>query len=342
MASTIWSRVPLSTVLLVGVGALGARAGRQLGATPGIDRILVADRRADRAEALRKFLGSKASTVEWSARRPLPPGVDAVASALPAGDDVPLVIAAIESGVPIATSGDNQESIATLLRLNDEAIANGVAVLAGCGLAPGLSDVLAAHAATLLDSVDEIHVSRAGVAGPDSEASMRRLHNERPLEVIGGAMSEVRRRSTHELIWFPEPVGDKECELIGAGVALLHKSFPSTDRITMRSVEPESRSTAWFRRNDPGGNWGATRVEVWGRIGKSSVPVIYGAVGRTATIGGAVLGVATALLAGAVPEIGGAQPGVSGLAGCVVPEAFLAELDRRGITAAKFEGVPVA
>jgi len=332
----------MSTVLLVGVGALGARAGRQLGATRGIDRILVADRRADRAEALRKFLGAKAETVEWSARRPLPPGVDAVACALPAGDDVPLVIAALESGVPIATSGDNQESIATLLRLNDEALASGVAVLAGCGLAPGLSDVLAAHAATLLDTVDEIHISRAGVAGPDSEASMRRLHSERPHEVIGGALSEVRRRSTHELIWFPEPVGDKECELIGAGVALLHKSFPSADRITVRAVEPEPRSTGWFRRNDPGDNWGATRVEVWGRIGNARVPVIYGSVGRTATIGGAVLGVATALLVGALPEIGGAQPGVSGLAGCVVPEAFLAELDRRGISAAKFEGVPVA
>ncbi|CAB4946012.1 unannotated protein [freshwater metagenome] len=332
----------MSTVLLVGVGALGARAGRQLGATRGIDRILVADRRPDRAEALRKFLGAKAETVEWSARRPLPPGVDAVACALPAGDDVPLVIAALESGVPIATSGDNQESIATLLRLNYEALASGVAVLAGCGLAPGLSDVLAAHAATLLDTVDEIHVSRAGVAGPDSEASMRRLHSERPTEVIGGVMSEVRRRSTHELIWFPEPVGDKECELIGAGVGLLHKSFPSADRITMRAVEPEPRSTGWFRRNDPGDNWGATRVEVWGRIGNARVPVIYGSVGRTATIGGAVLGVATALLVGALPEIGGAQPGVSGLAGCVVPEAFLAELDRRGITAAKFEGVPVA
>ena len=195
--------------MLVGVGALGARAGLQLGATPGIDRILVADRRADRAEALRKFLGAKAETVEWSARRPLPPGVDAVACALPAGDDVPLVIAALESGVPIATSGDNQESIATLLRLNDEALASGVAVLAGCGLAPGLSDVLAAHAATLLDSVDEIHVSRAGVAGPGSEASMRRLHSERPTEVIGGVISEGRRRITPGLIWFPEPACDK-------------------------------------------------------------------------------------------------------------------------------------
>ena len=342
MAPTIWPSVPLKTILLVGAGALGARAGRQLGATPGIDRIFIADRRADRAEALRKFLGSKAATVEWSARRPLPSGVDAVACALPAGDDVPLVIAAVEAGVPIATSGDDQESIATLLRLNDDALTAGVAVIAGCGLAPGFSDVLAAHAARLLDSVDEIHIARAGVAGPDSEASIRRLHSERPQEVLGGALTEVRRRSTHELIWFPEPVGDKECELIGAGIALLHKSFPSASRITMRAVEPESRSTGWLRRNDPGGTWGATRVEVWGRIGTARVPVIYGAVGRTATLGGAVLGIASALLVGAMPEIGSPAPGVGGLASCVAPAMFLAELERRGITASKFEGVPVA
>ena len=342
MAPTIRSSLPVTTVLLVGVGALGARAGRQLGATPGIDRILVADRRADRAEALRKFLGSKATTVEWSAGMALPSGVDGVACALPAGEDVPLVLAALEARVPIATSGDDQESIATILGLNAKAMASGVAVIAGCGLAPGLSDVLAAHAATLLDSVDEIHISRAGVAGPDSEASLRRLHSERPQQVIAGALSEVRRRTTHELIWFPEPVGDKECDLIGAGVALLHKSFPSASRITMRAVEPESRGTGWLRRNDPGGNWGATRVEVWGRIGNARVPVIYGAVGRTATVGGAVLGVATASLVGLLPEVGCPQPGVSGLAGAVVPEAFLAELNRRGISAAKFEGVPVA
>ena len=47
-------------------------------------------------------------------------------------------------------------------------IASGVTVAIGCGLAPGLTDVLAGHAAALFESVDEIRVARTGWAGPAS------------------------------------------------------------------------------------------------------------------------------------------------------------------------------
>jgi len=154
----------VTSVLLVGVGAVGDRAGRQLAQTPGIDRILIADRRRERAEGLRRHIGARATVVEWRPRDRLPGPVDVVACALPPGDDVPLVLAALDAATPVATSGDEHDGIATLLRLDGEARARGVTVLAGCGLAPGLSDVLAAHAASLLDSVDEIHVARAGIA----------------------------------------------------------------------------------------------------------------------------------------------------------------------------------
>lgn len=331
----------MTTVLVVGAGAIGTRAGRELGSVPGIERFLVADRRRERADALRRHLGPRAEVVEWSPRRALPVGVDAVACALPAEDDVPLVLAALEAGVPVATSGDDQDGIATLLRLDEEARAAGVPVLVGCGLAPGLSDVLAAHAASLLDVVDEIHVARAGIAGAKSEASMRRTHGERPIEVRDGEVLEVRRRTTHELVHFPDPVGAQECELIGAGIELLHRAFPEAGRITARAVEPPPRTRGWLRRDDPGGRWGATRVEVWGRIGEACEPVVYGAVGRTATVGGTVLAVATAALAGVMPSVAGARAGVQGLGGGVESGAFLAELARRGVHAARFEGVPV-
>jgi predicted dinucleotide-utilizing enzyme len=332
----------VTSVLIVGVGAIGNRAGRVLADTQGFDRILIADRRRERAEAMRRHVGARASVVEWSPRRPIPDGVDVIACALPPGDDVPLVLAALDAGVPVATSGDEHDGIATLLRLDGEARDRGVTVLAGCGLAPGLSDVLAAHAATLLDSVDEIHVARAGIAGAKSEASLRRVHSDRPVEVREGVISEVRRRTTHELVHFPEPVGAQECEMVGVGVDLLADAFPGADRITVRAVEPPPRTRGLFQREDPGGRWGATRVEVWGRVGDAKVPVVYGAAGRTAAVGGTVLAVATAALAGVLPAVDGTRHGVHGLASVAGPTAFLAELAARGVSAARFEGVPVS
>jgi hypothetical protein len=332
----------VTSVLIIGVGAVGDRAGRELAETPGIDRILIADRRRERAEGLRRHIGARASVVEWSPRHPIPAEVDVIACALPPGDDVPLVLAALDARIPVATSGDEHDGIATLLRLDGEARDRGVTVLAGCGLAPGLSDVLAAHAATLLDSVDEIHVARAGIAGAKSEASLRRVHSDRATEVRGGELTEVRRRTTHELVFFPDPVGAQECEMVGVGVDLLHDAFPGVDRITVRAVEPPPRAKGLFSREDPGGRWGATKVEVWGRLGDVRVPVVYGAAGRTATVGGTVLAVATAALAGVLPALDGQRHGVHGLASVVAPTAFLAELAGRGVTAARFEGVPVS
>jgi len=69
---------------------------------------------------------------------------------------------------------------------------------------------------------------------------------------------------------------------------------------------------------------------------------VYGAAGRTATVGGTVLAVATAALAGVLPALDGQRRGVHGLASVVAPTAFLTELANRGVTAARFEGVPVS
>jgi hypothetical protein len=84
------------------------------------------------------------------------------------------------------------------------------------------------------------------------------------------------------------------------------------------------------------------RAEVWGWRGRERATVVYGAIERTAVAAGTVLAVATAWLAGALPGIGESVPGAVGLGAAVKPVPFLAELSRRGVKAAVFEGVPVA
>ena len=119
------------------------------------------------AEALHD--GAVAWTISDDAM--FPPDIDTIASAVPASADAALAQAAVERGIPFASVADHDAAISALLALDDQARAHDTTVLAGCGLAPGLADVLVRHAGGALDSVDEVHVARFGVGGPASPRS---------------------------------------------------------------------------------------------------------------------------------------------------------------------------
>ncbi len=292
----------MTTLLLVGLGAVGARAARQIIDTPAVDRLLVTDRRSDRAEMVADALGDRVEVIDWSADAPLPDGVDAVACAAN-GDADPLVAdRALEVGVPFASSCDDTRILHDLLARDRDARTRDVAIAVGCGLAPGLSDVLARHAAGALDTVDEVHVARAGAAGPASAATVRRARHEHALEWHDGQLVESRRRVGAELVWFPDPIGALECTLVANGVELLASSFAGLSHVTVRYAEPPEQRPVlrWLRPPVPGAGWGAARVEVWGSRGRARESIVYGVIEQTSTAAGSVLAVTAAALAGAL------------------------------------------
>jgi hypothetical protein len=332
----------VTTVLLVGAGAVGARTARQLTDTPGVHRLLVTDRRVPQADMVARAMGTPADVLEWTPDAPLPDGIDAVACALPAGCEQPVASRALEAGVPFASAGDDEHDLMGLRSLSETARRSGVPIVAGCGLAPGLADVLARHAADSFDEVDEIGVARAGTSGDACVATASRALRSAAAELRDGEYEELRWRGGHELVWFPEPIGPRECDRVATGVHLLSATVPETARITVRLAREDTGARQrWLRRRDPEGSWGAIRVEVWGRRGAERVPLVYGAIERTAIAAGTVLAVTTAGLAGALPGVLASSGGVSGLGTIAQPRAFLAELSRRGVKAAIFEGVPV-
>jgi hypothetical protein len=331
----------VSTVLVVGLGQVGVRAARQLLDTPGVDRVLVGARDLGDAREIAEALHDGAEALRFSPGDSVPEGVHAVASAVPSEVDVRVARAALRAGVPFASSADRDDTLRALLALDDEAQAAGVRVVAGCGLAPGLSDVLVRHAAALFDIVDEIEVARFGVAGAASVGEARRARSEPPLEWRDGAPAVDKRRGP-QLAWFPEPVGARECEVVATGVDLLVRANPDVPRITARLGEPPPRRLPLPGRRDPGLAWGSVRVELWGSQGGRRASVVYGVIERTAVAAGTVLGVTAAWLAGARPEVGdGPVSGAFGLGNAVKPVPFLAELAHRGVKAATFEGVGV-
>ncbi|HEY4397742.1 MAG TPA: hypothetical protein VGO28_08720 [Acidimicrobiia bacterium] len=333
----------MATVLLEGLGSVGIRAARQLVDTPGLDRLLITARGSSHAADVAASLGDRAEAVELRPDDPLPVAVDAVAAALPGGLVAPRAQRALAAGVPFTSTLDDATAIDALLELEEQARRDGVLLAPGCGLAPGLADVLARHAADALDSVDEIHVARAGAAGPACTAAVRRARRDPAVEWRDGVWQDERHPNP-ELVWFPDPIGSRECAPVTVGVALLVSAFPAVRRVTVRFAEPVSRRHTWGRRGLDEG-WGSTRVEVWGWRGQAREAMVYGVIDRTAIAAGTVLAVTAARLAGIAPGLAartGPASGVHGLAALVEPVPFLAELARRGVKAAVFEGVAVA
>ncbi|MEW6474783.1 MAG: hypothetical protein AB1679_21240 [Actinomycetota bacterium] len=352
----------MTTVLLVGSGAVGRRAARQLAETDGVERILITDRAPALAEEAAEAMGDRAEAIDWAPDRPLPSGVGVVASAIGGSAERAVFERAVEAGVPAAGCADDDDGIRRVLDLDDAAREAGVTLAAGCGLAPGLADVLARHAADALEVVDEVHVARAGSAGPACRSTIVRAARGSVLEWRDGAWARHRAGSGRQLVWFPSPVGGLDCHRAGSGqAALLLDAFPTLRRASMRIASPLGPgrqapgmrllghipvvSTALTggnaaRRRDPEGDWGAVWVEVRGRRGRSEEILVYGAVDRMAFASGAVLAVAALWLAGLGPAAVSAT-GAHGLAALVDPVPFLGELARRGVKAAVFEGASV-
>ena len=337
----------MTAVLVAGLGDVGVRTARQLLDTPGIDRVLVAARHLQHAREVAAALHDGAEPLEWSPPDALPKGVDAIASAVPGEHDVAIARAAIAAGMPYASSADHEVALRGLLALDADARSAGTTVVIGCGLAPGLSDVLARHACGAFDSVDELHVARWGVAGDASISAARRALREparvarrtgrpRPSSRPGAGLVPGSRRCPRMRVgrhWRRAARGER------AGGGAGDRPARRTSQRPLRS----DRSLHPGGRRDPGAAWGAVRVEAWGWQGGTRASIVYGVIERTAVAAGTVLGVVAASLAGALPTIAAeAVPGAGGLATMVKPVPFLAELSRRGVKAAIFEGVAVA
>lgn len=329
----------MNAVLLVGAGAVGRRAARQLAETDAVERILVVDHSAGRAREVAAAIGAKAEAIPWRITDPLPPEVVVVAAATDASSEREIAERALEARVPLASCSDDPDAVRALLDLDDAAQEAGVVLAAGCGLAPGLSDVLARHAADALDDVEEVHVARSGSAGPACGRSVEHSGRGAVLEWRDGAWVRERAGSGRQLVWFPGPVGGRDCRRAGSGQAsLLVDAFPRVKRASMRVAHraPGGRQSR-RRRADPDGDWGAVWVEVRGRRGRAEEVLVYGAVDRMAFAAGTVLALSAAWLGG-LGEGRVTQAGAHGLGALVDPVPFLAELARRGVRAATFEG----
>ncbi|MCU1487042.1 MAG: hypothetical protein JWN67_3788 [Actinomycetia bacterium] len=325
---------------MLGSGAVGARAARQLASTDTVERLVIADVDPGRvAEAVGSI--AEPGRVVGGSIDAWADGADVGVLAMPAGGHRAAAERLLEQGRHVVSVSDDVDDVLGLLDLDAEARVRGLSVIAGAGFAPGLTCVLAAHAAATFDAVDEIHVAKVGTAGPACARVHHRALTGEAVDWREGAWHRRRAGSGRELAWFPDPVGGQDCYRANLPDArLLHGAFPDAERITARmGATRRDRLTAglpMLRKPHPEGTIGAVRVELRGRRGIARDIAILGAMDRPGVAAGCVAAVAAAFAAeGAV-----LRPGAGGLAELVEPVPFLAELARRGVRAAVFDGIP--
>lgn len=324
-------------ILVHGVGAVGARAARYLIANDDVSDVLIGDSSPKRRASVTASLGSRARSVDHPDDI-VGSGIDVVVLGAPSSSQADLAKAFLAEGRHVVATADSIPAVRDLLDLDAEARERGLAVVVGAAFAPGLSCVLASHAASLFDEVDEVHVARHGTGGPSCARQHHAALRGRGIDWRDQAWTRRPPGSGRELSFFPDPIGGADCYRAALPDALLLvPAFPGVTRVTARmAATRRDRLTAglpMLRRPHPEGRIGGLRVEVRGRRSQLHDTVVLGAIDRPAVAAATVAGLA-ARWAGA----GRIEPGARGLASAVDALPFLQELSEAGVRAAVFEG----
>ena len=321
------------SVAVVGLGVVGARVARQL--TSSSIPVLVHDRRPDVQEVTAQAL--KARPID-SAIDVRPDETSVVVLAMPSQQSS-LTRRLVERGVSVVCTSDDVDDVRDLLELDAVARANGVSIVVGAAASPGLSGLLVAELASRVDVIDEIHVGVHGTGGP---ACARQHHRALAGDAPGWHDGQWITRpggSGRELLWFPEPIGSRDCyraEL--ADPLTLQRAFPSATRISARvSATRRDRLTARLPMMSPPhaeGGLGGVRVEIRGSRGGERRTEVAGTAERTGIISGAVACAAAAsVLSSALPT------GVVVLGSADLPNgAILDDVIKRGFTIFEYVG----
>ncbi len=367
----------MKIIALGGAGDMGRRAVADLALHPEVQELTIADYKHDAARRLAIELGGPP--------RVTPLRVDAndhgalVNSLL--GHDVAfnaigpfykfeaaVARAAIEAGVPLVTLCDDYDAAEEVLGLDSAAKEKKVTVLTGCGLSPGLSNVLARKAAEQLERVDAINVAWAASAS-DSKGYAVILHvlhmmtGEVPTHREGRA-ALVKAGSEGERAEFPQPLGAVRVFHVGHPEPVTIPRFiEGVQTVTLKGGLSEgylNRLTRLLARarltNSPGkkDRLGATvrwmtpvlkrvgkpkepmsgvRVDAVGRRDGKETRLVYGAANHMNHLTGVPLAIATLMLGRREIK----QPGVLAPEACIDPDTFFRELRRRLISV--YEGL---
>lgn len=158
-------------LVMGGAGFQGSRAARMLAAGERVQELVVVDAQRDAAQREAAHLGPKASSACVEATdtaavasllRDLAPDLMLNCSGPYRSTGLSSLDAAIECGVDYVDLLDDKDLIGSYLGRDERALAAGVTAICCTGWTPGLTNIMAAHLATDLDEVEQIHITWLG------------------------------------------------------------------------------------------------------------------------------------------------------------------------------------
>jgi len=161
-----WARrIDKLKVLVLGCGMMGSVIAMDMAERDGVSDVVVADFDKKKPERLvarlksEKISGHRIDVKDEQATRKLMKGVDIAVCALPVNLSVFVSKAAVGAGVHLVDlmSGDRP------LELDTPARKAGITILVDCGVAPGITNILAGRGANLMDEVDNISIVCGGI-----------------------------------------------------------------------------------------------------------------------------------------------------------------------------------
>src|SRR5215470_1054859 len=208
-------------IVLGGCGAMGSEITRDLARTSDFEKIVIADWDLPKARTLADELGGgrvSAEQIDVSNEETLTEklrGFHVVANATTYHFGLIATRAAIRARVNYLDLG-GLFNTPKQLELDEAARAAGVTICLGCGATPGVTNLLARHAADQMEQVDEVHIAFASFRSIAPSAGLldtvldefspgsRRFYWE------DGGFVEVPAFSGAKRIRFSDPVGEIE------------------------------------------------------------------------------------------------------------------------------------
>ena len=374
-------RSPVRVFLLGATGSVGRRTAAELLRQPEVEELVVAGRNRPVAEGLATALGggsdrvrAQGVTLEADDLALQLTGCDVVVSC--AGPfyetEVAAARAAIDAGVSYVSLCDEALPYEEVQSLEESIVSSGITIVSGCGLSPGITNMLIAHAASELDEVESVDIA-LGRSSSESTGPAAARHFLFELASDAFVIEDRQRRSKKagtgpKLVYFPEPVGWVETFRVGHPEVLsLPGVYPSleslefriglAERITMDTarafaatplVDSERARRAFVSTTRPlrpfidrlpptGPPWTAARVDVRGSAQGSHATISLGVADRLVNFASIPLTLA-ALRLGSGDHRG---PGLKTPEEAFGVGSFLHDLSRRGIGIARLEPTPV-
>jgi lysine 6-dehydrogenase len=227
----------LKVLVLGGGGAMGMVTARDLAESAAVSAVVIGEANLKQAENVANWIDSgkvSVQKVDVSNHHNLVEvmaSADVVANATPYYLNLQVTRAAIDAGKPLTDLGGVYYMTLEQLRLHEQARKAGVTVALGCGLAPGIADILAKYGADKLDTVEEVHIryGEVNLEPVKYKWSFRTVLEEYTKGAVvyeNGEFQQLEPFSGKHVFTFPAPIGDRSCcYALYSGLATLPKSI---------------------------------------------------------------------------------------------------------------------